>query len=655
MHRQSLTKTQSKRSLFIIGLFALVAYTVSMMLFSYIQKERIAQSLEKTRSHLKSEIKNHTAQASLHQRMQEFYSLWHYIAPPSIAPYASLFIFELKHKDHFDRGFQIIKGKISPVVAKPLPGELISSIQKDLTQGHYTGKKEENNNLLSQRPPQKRLGGAHNPIRSQQSQWIYYLIQDFTTNNPQNSKAYAYIFRFAEHLPLLIPRQGLLYIPLVVILTGAVLFIFYFGYVRRVAKALQRLNQEAQKISNNEVKFFYPQEKLNELYDLEQSINNISRNNLEQINKSEEQKKEYQLLLANMVEGVIALDDQDRIVMINKSAINILSLEPNSYRGVDVYTIIRSPSAVNFIKKAKTSNRFPIEDYVSFYLLTQQNTPSPPQETDLFQEKYIRIQASKLEPLNRSQNPGLLLMLYDYTQLHYLENVQKEFVANVSHELKTPITTIQGFVETLQRGALHNPENAQHFLSIINKNTTRLNQIIEDLLLLSRIEEQSDLNELNEPSQLVTEPVSIKDIIESSIKNCSPKTKENEFELISHCPSDLTIKGNPTLLEHAITNLIDNAIKYSYPSKKVEIHAEAYDEKLLIHVKDWGQGIPDKDQERLFERFYRVDKNKSRSFGGTGLGLSITQQIAHIHGGRVQVQSEVGKGSTFTIELPKVG
>jgi two-component system phosphate regulon sensor histidine kinase PhoR len=240
-------------------------------------------------------------------------------------------------------------------------------------------------------------------------------------------------------------------------------------------------------------------------------------------------------------------------------------------------------------------------------------------------------------------------MLYDYTQLHNLENVQKEFVANVSHELKTPITTIQGFVETLQRGALDNPENARQFLSIIGKNTTRLNQIIDDLLLLSRVEEHNEL------SRMTTDAASIKDILDSAIKNCSPKARESEFEITCHCPENLNTKGNPSLLEHAITNLIDNAIKYSYPNKKVEIFAEAHGPKLFIHVKDWGQGIPAKDQERLFERFYRIDKNHSRNLGGTGLGLSITRQIAHIHGGQVQVQSELGKGSVFTIELPQAG
>jgi two-component system phosphate regulon sensor histidine kinase PhoR len=240
---------------------------------------------------------------------------------------------------------------------------------------------------------------------------------------------------------------------------------------------------------------------------------------------------------------------------------------------------------------------------------------------------------------------GTLVVLHDITQLRQLENTRRDFVANVSHELKTPITSIKGFVETLLAGALKEPDNAENFLKIIAKQTDRLNEIIDDLLTLSRIEQDA------ERRQIFLNGQKIKGALQSAAQVCQAKAAARNITLELHCPEDLRAQINPPLLEQALVNLVDNAVKFSEPGGVVQVEAQREGPQVIIRVRDQGPGIPLEHLPRIFERFYRVDAGRSRKVGGSGLGLAIVKHIALAHGGKVTVTSSPGKETTFSLHV----
>ncbi len=231
-------------------------------------------------------------------------------------------------------------------------------------------------------------------------------------------------------------------------------------------------------------------------------------------------------------------------------------------------------------------------------------------------------------------------------RLRKLEKVRRDFVANVSHELRTPITSIKGFVETLLSGNLEKPEDSKRFLEIVANQTDRLNAIIEDLLVLSRLEQDS------EKVEIVLEECGLQPVVELAIQTCAPKATEKNINVALQCDPALTAVINPQLIEQAVINLVDNAIKYSLPSTHIRVQVSHSDGQVTLAVTDEGRGIEQEHIPRLFERFYRVDRDRSRQMGGTGLGLAIVKHIAQVHGGSVSVDSTVRKGSTFRIHLP---
>ena len=241
---------------------------------------------------------------------------------------------------------------------------------------------------------------------------------------------------------------------------------------------------------------------------------------------------------------------------------------------------------------------------------------------------------------------GILVVLNDVTQLRRLENMRRDFAANVSHEIKTPLTAIKGFVETLQHNAIDDHEEIQRFLAIIEKHVNRLTAIIEDLMQLSRIEQQQE-------SDLVLAKRDIKEVIQSAIAHCSDVARKQNVDIIFSGDQVVTALIDTTLLEQAFINLIDNAIKYSDAGSVVEISTSIEEDGVKIDIQDHGIGIPQEHLARLFERFYRVDEARSRKLGGTGLGLAIVKHIVQSHKGHVTVESQPGEGSTFSIILPK--
>jgi len=346
-------------------------------------------------------------------------------------------------------------------------------------------------------------------------------------------------------------------------------------------------------------------------------------------------------ILGNMREGVIALDLDERILEMNAGAFNLLGPAASRHSGgalvgAPIEQVIRNAALQRFVKRALRECS-PIEETIVIDLEVVQATD---------QERLLQAYAS---PLNDAEGSwvGMLVVLHDVTRLHQLENVRRDFVANVSHELKTPITSIKGFVETLMDGAVENPEDARRFLSIISRQADRLNAIFEDLLSLSRIEQE------NERGGIGLEERSVSDVVDEALQSCLFQAREKHISLEKDCPESLKAFINPNLLEQAIVNLVDNAIKFSESGQRVVVKACVIGDSLDVQVIDCGKGIDRVHLPRVFERFYRVDKARNRREGGTGLGLAIVKHIAQAHGGHASVKSELGGGSTFSIHLPQ--
>jgi two-component system phosphate regulon sensor histidine kinase PhoR len=260
-------------------------------------------------------------------------------------------------------------------------------------------------------------------------------------------------------------------------------------------------------------------------------------------------------------------------------------------------------------------------------------------------ERFLQARGTMLRDASGAR-AGAVIVLNDVSRIKKLEQLRKEFVADVSHELKTPITSIQGYVETLMDGAMNDREEAGRFLAIVARHADRLNTIIEDLLLLSR------LDQAPEAAKLEKDESSVAAVLATAVEACAMKSREKGISVLTDCPADLTALVNAQLLAQAVTNLLDNAVKYSESGASVTVSALREGGDFVVSVRDRGCGIPAELLPRIGERFFRVDKARSRGQGGTGLGLAIVKHIAEAHGGSLAVSSQVGKGSTFSIRLP---
>jgi two-component system phosphate regulon sensor histidine kinase PhoR len=240
---------------------------------------------------------------------------------------------------------------------------------------------------------------------------------------------------------------------------------------------------------------------------------------------------------------------------------------------------------------------------------------------------------------------GAVLLLHDISELRRLERVRRDFVANVSHEFRTPLTAIQGFAETLLSGALEDAQNNRRFLEIIREHAVRLGRLTEDLLKLSQIEGRK--------MEMEFRPVDLRPLVESCLETArleaAPKNLALRAEFAEGTPK---VRGDARWLRDVLQNLLDNAVRYTPAGGRVTVRTAAREGAVEISVEDTGIGIPQAEQERIFERFYRVDAARSREVGGTGLGLSIAKHLVEAHGGRIEVESEVGKGSTFRVLMP---
>ncbi len=345
---------------------------------------------------------------------------------------------------------------------------------------------------------------------------------------------------------------------------------------------------------------------------------------------------EQEAVLDSMMEGVLAVDVRQKIVGLNQAAATLLNIDIDVALRKPLQSVVRNPAIRRFVLRA-IDCREPIED--DFDLT------GPPKRT-------IRAHGTALR--DPSGEGGAVMVLNDVTELERLEIVRQDFVANVSHELKTPIATIKGFVETLLDGAINEPHDNKRFLSIVAKQADRLEAIIEDLLALSRIEQSEG------SGVLPLEPTKIADLLATACADCMPRAMEQGITMNINCDEGLIAPVNAPLLEQAVVNLIENAVKYSGTHQPISIRANLKKthsedkEELMISVADHGCGIHSEHLPRLFERFYRVDKGRSRQAGGTGLGLSIVKHIVQAHGGTISVDSRPNEGSLFYLRIPCV-
>ncbi len=250
--------------------------------------------------------------------------------------------------------------------------------------------------------------------------------------------------------------------------------------------------------------------------------------------------------------------------------------------------------------------------------------------------------SKQIETISEERNKVAAVLV----EMSKLESIRKDFVSNVSHELRTPVTSIKGYVETLLDGAIDDKETAIRFLEIVSKQTERLREIIEDLLSLSRIEQDDEKKEIKRIQQKVMPA------IESAVTDCKIAADKKRITITTQGENDIETLINRNLIEQAVVNLINNSINYSPEKSEITVSLTQKENSIIIAVKDQGCGIPKEHHERVFERFYRVDKGRDRKIGGTGLGLAIVKHIAQVHKGKVSLESEVGKGSTFYVEIP---
>ncbi len=401
-----------------------------------------------------------------------------------------------------------------------------------------------------------------------------------------------------------------------------------FLVARRAAAVVGSLETAAESFAAGDFSRGVPKSDVKEIDALVEALNRMAAELDGKIAALARERNERDAILSSMSEGVLAIDVSERVLWANGAARKLLGIGEEA-AGRSLYEVAREADAAKFAARALASDG-PVEGYLTFRG---------------GEERTFRARATPMRDAS-NRKAGIVIVLDDVTKLRRLETVRKDFVANVSHELKTPITAIKASIETLKDGAGADPDRARRFLEIAARQADRLGAIVNDLLVLARLERETELPAISPAEHGVA------DVLRAAAQDCEAKAEEKGVKVSISCDEGLTARFDRGLIEQAVANLLDNAIKYSYPGKDVRIEAERIEGEVVIRVRDEGKGIEARHLPRLFERFYRADEARSREMGGTGLGLSIVKHIALAHKGRVDVKSSPGKGSTFYIYLP---
>jgi two-component system phosphate regulon sensor histidine kinase PhoR len=402
-----------------------------------------------------------------------------------------------------------------------------------------------------------------------------------------------------------------------------------------ITRPIEMITRVAQQITNMNYKARVDVHKKDEIGQLGIAINRMSDSLQLQMNRILEDESRLKSVLENMISGVMMIDRDSKIVLLNRSAEDILGFSAQELLGKKFDEAKQQFEFTQLIQEC-IDLREHIRDEMIFYY------PS---------ERILEINLSPIS-LNDEEWAGVLIVLHDITAVRRLERMRSEFVANVSHELKTPIAAVKGFAETLLAGALNDKETAKSFLQIIFDESERLNRLIGDILELSKIESKR--------IPLQFSPVHLHTFIGNCLHVMNSEAVKKSIDLNMQVDENLYIEADEDRLRQILINVLSNGINYTPEGGKVKIRVEPpvngkvtmENEMVKLTISDTGIGIPKKDLPRIFERFYRVDKARSRSSGGTGLGLSIVKHLVELHKGTIRVESEVGMGTKFIIELP---
>jgi len=403
---------------------------------------------------------------------------------------------------------------------------------------------------------------------------------------------------------------------------------------------------------------------------LANTLNQMAQQLDDRLSEVVRQRNELGTILSSMEEGVLAIDSDLRVISLNRSAASLLQLDPAITIDRTIDQAITDPELRRYVSQPLETGKG-VQGEVKLLRTPQADEQPPAWPSDPLSsgaEKDASSESAQASPAREERiieatsailrdaagrRMGVVLVLHDVSELRRLESIRQDFVANVSHEIRTPISAIKAAAETLFDDLEYEPQSPQdpktlrNFLGIIARQAERLHAIVEDLLSLARIEQ----GKREDAIELIAEPLS--PVIAAAVETCQAKADKKNISIRVDCEFGLMASMDRMMLEQALINLIDNAVKYSPESAKVEVHALKTRSEVKVTVLDEGRGIEPEHLPRLFERFYRTDRARSRQMGGTGLGLSIVKHIAEAHGGRVSVESRPGVGSTFVLTIPR--
>jgi len=433
-----------------------------------------------------------------------------------------------------------------------------------------------------------------------------------------------YIVRLAKPLSLSEMLMSDLRTRLLLAMLFAVAVTLGFGYVTHwlISRPLYEMSIISKKLASGDLTQRLPISGDEEIAALGNSLNTMAKNLSDQMRELSDGKQRLELIVGAMSEGVVVLDANGQISLTNRAVRNVLENDRDLI-GKTLLEVFRKPEVENAVRRVLAGGSTEVVEMTTWN---------------------ARIVQANVAPVVNATGvvDSVVAVFHDLTEIRRAERMRRDFVANVSHEFKTPLTSIRGYAETLIAGALQDRKISGDFVRIIERNAQYLESLVSDLLVLARLEAEL-------PASM--EVVNARFVIDEQISSRQAAVAERGITIHNDCPA-IDIRADRLRLSTAISNLIDNAISYNKPNGEVRITGIIEESSLVLSISDTGQGIPADDLSRIFERFYRVDKARSRDSGGTGLGLSIVKHAIESQGGTIRVSSRLGVGSTFTIKLP---
>ena len=437
----------------------------------------------------------------------------------------------------------------------------------------------------------------------------------------------AKVLRLSAPVDLSPPHARSLRMQVLGIALASAMVALALGYViaSRLTRRISRLKTFAEDLLDRPEPDTGIGDKNDEIGSLERALNGVAGQLRELLERWRVETTRSEAILSSMAEGVLAVDRDLRVVFCNQAVLRALAVNRPVGERTPLLEIVRDSELVAILSRAVKEG----EAIKTTLKVSAANG------------RVFEVQAA---PFTTSGGQGALAILYDLTDIERVEQVRKDFVANVSHEMRTPLASIVGYSETLLDGALEDARNNRQFVEIIRSHAIRLNSIASDLLVLSELESGQNPGD--------PELIQVTELLESVLKTVEPEARRQGIRLLWGPMEDGRVLGHRFRLEQALLNLVVNAVKFNREGGEVRVEAQKQEQQIQIAVSDTGVGIPSQDVPRIFERFYRVDKARSRRVGGTGLGLSIVRHVVERMDGRIKVESQLGKGSTFTIILP---